>query len=81
MLATRYGRLRGEPFPWVYLAESDLAAVAQAAGYTIETLMRVDSGEYLVALHGAPDPAESGEAIGLAAGRPASSHRAGAASE
>ncbi|MBY0398865.1 methyltransferase domain-containing protein, partial [Myxococcota bacterium] len=50
VLATRYGRLRGEPFAWVYLAEADLADVARAAGYTAETLMRVASGEYLVEL-------------------------------
>ncbi|MBK7949944.1 MAG: hypothetical protein IPK00_14625 [Deltaproteobacteria bacterium] len=67
VLATRYGRLRGEPFPWVYLAEADLAAVAQAAGYTVETLMRVESGEYLVELRaatGAASDAVPGDGTG-----------------
>lgn len=50
VLETRYGRLRGEPFPWLYLAEADLVAIARAAGFASETLGRVESGEYLVAL-------------------------------
>lgn len=50
VLETRYGRMRGEPFPWVYLAEEDLAEVAAGAGFVAETLARVESGEYLMAL-------------------------------
>jgi SAM-dependent methyltransferase len=50
VLSTRYRELRGEPFPWLYLAEDDLAAVARGAGFEVETLGRVASGEYLVAL-------------------------------
>jgi SAM-dependent methyltransferase len=50
VLATRYQGWRGEPFPWLYLAEADLADVARAAGFEMETLGRVESGEYLVAL-------------------------------
>ena len=50
VLQTRYRNLRGEPFPWVYLAERDLAAVAQEAGFELETLGRAASGEYLVLL-------------------------------
>jgi SAM-dependent methyltransferase len=50
VLETRYGRLRGEPFPWLYLAEEDLVAIARSAGFASETLGRVESGEYLVAL-------------------------------
>ncbi len=50
VLETRYRRLRGEPFPWLYLAEEDLAEVAQAAGFGLETLGRVAGGEYLVRL-------------------------------
>ncbi len=49
-LETRYRGWRGEPFPWVYLAEEDLRAVAEAAGYRMQTLGRVPSGEYLVLL-------------------------------
>lgn len=48
VLATRYRGLRGEPFPWLYLAEADLAAVAEEAGFGLETLGRAVSGEYLV---------------------------------
>lgn len=50
VLSTRYRRLRGEPFPWLYLAEADLAAIAEEAGFALETSGRVSSGEYLVAL-------------------------------
>jgi SAM-dependent methyltransferase len=50
VLSTRYRRLRGEPFPWLYLAEADLAAIAGEAGFELETSGRVSSGEYLVAL-------------------------------
>ncbi len=62
VLETRYGRLRGEPFPWVYLAEADLVAVAEAAGYVAETLMRVESGEYLVELRAATETPDRGGA-------------------
>ena len=50
VLSTRYRAWRGEPFPWVYLGESDLAAVAGRAGYEFETLGRVERGEYLAVL-------------------------------
>lgn len=50
VLSTRYGRLRGEPFPWLYLDESRLAAVARAAGFDVEVLGRVEGGEYLASL-------------------------------
>ena len=50
VLETRYRGLRGEPFPWVYMAEEDLAVVAREAGFELETLGRVASGEYLVLL-------------------------------
>lgn len=51
VLSTRYRGLRGEPFPWLYLAEADLAALSREAGFEVETLGRVVGGEYLVALH------------------------------
>ena len=51
VLSTRYRRLRGEPFPWLYLAEPDLADLAREAGFEVESLSRVAGGEYLVALH------------------------------
>lgn len=50
VLETRYGRMRGEPFAWLYLAEDDLAHAAREAGYAMETLGRVEGGEYLAAL-------------------------------
>lgn len=50
VLETRYRGLRGEPFPWVYMAEEDFAAVAREAGFELETLGRVASGEYLALL-------------------------------
>lgn len=50
VLATRYRRLRGEPFPWIYLAEEDLVAIAREAGFEIEVLARVAGGEYLALL-------------------------------
>lgn len=56
VLATRYRRLRGEPFPWLYLAEADLAEVARGAGFALETLGRVGGGEYLVRLSPAQAP-------------------------
>jgi len=55
VLSMRYRGWRGEPFPWVYLAESDMAAVAIAAGFEMETLGRVESGEYLAALRRTQD--------------------------
>jgi len=51
VLAMRYRGLSGDPFPWLYLAEDDLAAVAREADYAVENLGRVAGGEYLVALH------------------------------
>jgi len=51
VLSTRYRGWRGAPFPWVYLAEEDLAKVAREAGYEVERLGRVERGEYLFALH------------------------------
>jgi SAM-dependent methyltransferase len=65
VLATRYGRLRGEPFPWVYLAESDFSGVAQAVGFEVETLARVASGEYLVALRVGDDDGNGREVDGV----------------
>ena len=53
VLSTRYRRLRGEPFPWLYLAEADLADLAREADFEVESLSRVAGGEYLVALHAA----------------------------
>jgi SAM-dependent methyltransferase len=50
VLSTRYRGLRGEPFPWLYLAAEDLAAIAREAGFEIETSGRVSSGEYLALL-------------------------------
>ena len=50
VLTTRYRGWRGEPFPWVYLAEADLREIAEAAGYGMQTLGRVASGEYLASL-------------------------------
>lgn len=50
VLETRYGRLRGEPFAWLYLAEEELAAVAARAGFDCEILGRVADGEYLARL-------------------------------
>ncbi len=54
VLSTRYRGWRGTFFPWVYLAEADLADVAVGAGYEMETLGRVESGEFLAALRRAP---------------------------
>lgn len=50
VLSMRYRGLRGECFPWVYLAEADLADVAVGAGFEMETLGSVESGEYLAVL-------------------------------
>ncbi|MHA7836801.1 MAG: class I SAM-dependent methyltransferase [bacterium] len=50
VLSTRYRGWRGDPFPWLYLAEEDLREVALAAGYETTLLGRVASGEYLAAL-------------------------------
>jgi hypothetical protein len=50
VLETRYRGWRGEPFPWLYVAEEDLRSVAESAGYAMQTLGRVESGEYLVSL-------------------------------
>jgi hypothetical protein len=50
VLSMRYRGLRGACFPWVYLAEGDLADVAVGAGFEMETLGRVEGGEYLAVL-------------------------------
>ena len=50
VMSTRYHGWRGDPFPWVYLAEEDLAVSARNAGYAMEVLARVEGGEYLAAL-------------------------------
>ncbi len=50
VLSTRYRGWHGEPFPWLYLSESDLRDVATRAGYGMETLGRVEGGEFLAAL-------------------------------
>jgi len=50
VLSTRYRGWRGDPFPWIYLAEEDLKRIASAAGFEMETLGRVASGEYLAVL-------------------------------
>ena len=50
VLSMRYRGWRGERFPWVYLAEADLADVAVGVGFEMETLGRVESGEYLAVL-------------------------------
>ena len=50
VLTTRYRGWRGEPFPWVYLAEDVLTSVARESGYEVEPLGRVERGEYLLAL-------------------------------
>lgn len=50
VLSTRYRGWRGEPFPWLYLAEPDLRGVAERAGFEMETLARVEGGEFLAAL-------------------------------
>lgn len=50
VLSMRYRGWRGEPFPWLYLAETDLKDVAAAAEFEIEILGSVESGEYLAAL-------------------------------
>jgi SAM-dependent methyltransferase len=54
VLSTRYRGWRGAAFPWVYLAEADLDAVARTAGFEMETLGRIESGEYLAAMRRAP---------------------------
>ncbi len=50
VLSTRYRGLRGQPFPWLYLAEEDLARSVRNAGYEMEVLARVEGGEYLACL-------------------------------
>lgn len=64
VLSTRYRGLRGESFPWVYLAEEDLADCAQRAGYEMERLAWVKSGEYLAALRCDPNPSPNLELEG-----------------
>lgn len=60
VLATRYRGWRGAPFPWLYVAEDDLRAVAERAGYAMETLGRVDAGEYVAALRPMPETDAAG---------------------
>jgi SAM-dependent methyltransferase len=57
VLSMRYRGWRGACFPWIYLAESDLADVASGVGFEMETLGRVESGEYLAVLRrdGSPE--------------------------
>ena len=55
VLSTRYRGWRGEAFPWLYLSESDLKRVASEAGFEMETLGRVEGGEFLSALRVGPD--------------------------
>jgi SAM-dependent methyltransferase len=62
VLETRYRRMRGDPFPWLYIAEEDLADVARAAGFGLETLGRVASGEYLVRMRVADSASGAGAA-------------------
>ena len=50
VLSTRYRGWRGEPFPWIYLDEESLGWIADRAGFEMEILGRVESGEYLAAL-------------------------------
>jgi SAM-dependent methyltransferase len=54
VLSLRYRGWMGEPFAWLYLAEPDLQLVAERAGFEMETLERVESGEYLACLRAAP---------------------------
>jgi SAM-dependent methyltransferase len=58
VLSTRYHGLRGAPFPWLYLAEDDLDHVSTRVGLEMETLDRVEGGEYLAVLKRA-DPSTS----------------------
>lgn len=58
VLSTRYRGLRGEPFPWLYLAEDDFEDVAAAAGFSFEVLDRSERGEYQAVLE-RQDVAES----------------------
>jgi hypothetical protein len=51
VLSTRYRGWRGEPFPWIYLGENELREVALDAGYEMEMLGSVSSGEFLASLH------------------------------
>jgi SAM-dependent methyltransferase len=50
VLSMRYRGWIGDAFPWIYLAEADLRAVAAGAGFEMEVLGRVESGEYLACL-------------------------------
>jgi len=49
-----YRNLRGQPFPWLYVAESDLEEIARARGWEARILLRADAGEYLARLE--PEP-------------------------
>jgi SAM-dependent methyltransferase len=62
VLSMRYRGWRGEPFPWLYLSEPDLAAIAARSGYAMETLGRVgeeEGAEFLASLRVAPREAGS----------------------
>lgn len=50
VLSMRYRGWFGERFPWLYLAQDDLEEVAAGAGFEMEKLGSVESGEYLAAL-------------------------------
>jgi hypothetical protein len=54
VLSMRYRGWRGAPFPWVYLAEADMADIAADAGFEMETMGSVESGEYLAVLRVTP---------------------------
>jgi len=46
-----YRNLRGRPFPWIYLAEQELAPIAESLGWRFEVLERQEpDGEYLARL-------------------------------
>jgi len=50
VLSMRYRGLRGDPFPWLYLSDEDMATSVRNAGYEMEVLARVEGGEYLAVL-------------------------------
>lgn len=45
-----YRNLRGQPFPWLYVAQSDLMEIARACGWGARVLHHADGGEYLARL-------------------------------
>lgn len=50
VLSTRYRAQFGEPFPWLYVGASDLAAIGARAGLATTVLGEVEGGEFLAAL-------------------------------